>query len=81
MSLKCARCGTELHEGSNAIISAQGHDNIMNVFEYSWKKALRCPKCRKIFCGECSIRVDEELGRPDGAVDYTCPFCRTTGIG
>jgi uncharacterized protein with PIN domain len=52
----------------------------MDVLSHMFKKAKRCPSCGKIFCGKCSIEVDEKLGKPPGAVDFSCPFCRATGI-
>ncbi len=73
---KCERCGTMLHGSSGGLVTGPAEE----VIEYVRKKVKRCPACGKIFCGKCSIEVDKELGRPQGAVDFTCPFCRKTGI-
>jgi hypothetical protein len=75
LEFKCARCGDMLHGGTGHTVSGG-----MEVLDHIRKRAKRCPSCGKIFCGKCSIEVDQELGRPPGAVDFTCPFCRTTGI-
>jgi DNA-directed RNA polymerase subunit RPC12/RpoP len=76
LEYECARCGTMLHGGTGGIVVGEG----MEVIEHLIKRAKQCPSCGKIFCGKCSLEVDEELGKPEGAVDFTCPFCRRTGI-
>ena len=75
LEYKCARCGKMLHGGTGALVTGG-----MEVMEHMFKRAKKCPACGKIFCGKCSIESDKELGRPKGAIDYTCPFCRATGI-
>jgi hypothetical protein len=75
LEYKCERCGDMLHGGTGGILFGG-----VEVMEHMFKRAKRCSSCGKIFCGKCSIEADEEFGRPQGAVDYTCPFCRTTGI-
>ena len=71
---KCERCGEKLHVSVDAVYFGPIADDPL------LKKAKRCPSCGKIFCGNCSIEVDMELGKPEDAVDFNCPFCRTTGI-
>lgn len=75
LEYKCALCGKMLHGGSGGMVSGG-----MEVLQHMFKRAKRCPSCGKIFCGQCSIETDNKQGRPQGAVDFTCPFCRTTGI-
>jgi len=75
LEYKCACCGELLHGGSGGIIVGG-----MGALDHMRKRAKRCPSCSKIFCGKCSIEADDRLGRPQGAIDYTCPFCRTSGI-
>lgn len=75
LKYQCARCGKRLHAGTGALLVGR-----TELLEHMSKKALQCPACGKIFCGDCSIQSDKELGRPKGATDFTCPFCRTTGI-
>jgi DNA-directed RNA polymerase subunit RPC12/RpoP len=75
LQYKCARCGKMLHGGSGMTLFGG-----MDVLEHILKRAKRCPSCGKIFCGQCSVEVENQLGKPKGAVDFTCPFCRTTGI-
>jgi len=75
LEYKCALCGQMLHGGTGGIVMGG-----LEVTDHLFKRAKRCPNCGKVFCGKCSIETDNKLGRPAGAVDYTCPFCRTTGI-
>jgi hypothetical protein len=75
LTLRCERCNKQLHSGSGGLLIG-GAD----VFSHLLLKAKQCPSCGKIFCGQCSIEVDETLGKPAGASDFSCPFCRRTGI-
>jgi len=75
LEYKCALCGKMLHGGTGGIVVGG-----MEAMEHLFKRAKQCPSCGKIFCGRCSIETDKRLGRPQGAVDYTCPFCRASGI-
>jgi len=75
LEFRCASCGKMLHGGTGGTVLGG-----IEVVTHMFMRAKRCPCCGKIFCGECSIKADNRLGRPEGAVDYTCPFCRTTGI-
>jgi uncharacterized protein with PIN domain len=71
----CAKCGKKLHAGTGAIVMGG-----MEMVEHMARRAMQCPSCRQVFCSGCSLRADEALGRPKGATDFTCPFCRTSGI-
>lgn len=75
LEYKCERCGQMLHGGSGGTLFGGAE-----VLGHMFKKAKQCPACGKIFCGNCSIEVDNQIGRPQGAEDYTCPFCRRSGI-
>ncbi len=72
---KCEQCGKALHTGTGLSIAGG-----MGVLDHIMKRALQCPNCLRIFCGLCSKETDEKLGRPKGATEFVCPFCRTGGI-
>lgn len=75
LKYKCESCGKMLHGGTGGIVSGG-----MEALAHLFKRAKQCPSCGKVFCGDCSIQADKKLGRPEGATDYSCPFCRRAGI-
>ena len=75
LKYQCASCGKKLHAGTGALLIGGAE-----LIEHISKRGHQCPACLKIFCGDCSIIADKELGRPKGATDFTCPFCREAGI-
>src|ERR1043166_3137408 len=75
LQYQCTRCGKRLHAGTGQILVG-GAELLDHVFT----RVHQCPACLRNFCGDCSLQSDKELGRPNKATSYTCPFCRTTGI-
>lgn len=75
LQYQCTRCGKQLHAGTGQILVGGAE-----LLDHVSKRAHQCPACLKIFCGDCSFQSDKELGRPNEATGYSCPFCRTTGI-
>ena len=75
LQYKCEMCGQMLHGGTGLTLIGG-----LSLMDHLAKRAKRCPSCGKFFCGKCSIETEHRMGRPKGAVDFTCPFCGRTGI-
>lgn len=60
----CAKCGTSLHAVKGGILSGSGDQMIA----YMLQKPLFCPRCRKTYCGSCSL----------GPNNFICPDCGGT---
>ena len=72
----CERCGEMPHGETTGIVHRRGTEAVNHML----RRVEQCPSCARIFCRRCSIRADIVTGRPEGAVDFTCPFCRAMGI-